>query len=383
MIKKGNISLLISVIFLIGLLFGVSGVLAVSGVNIGITGTIGDYSDEVVLITDSSATTGVDAYDLPEQTPPSDYSSFYSSISGGTLAIDSWDEAARSNINLTYDIPDGTSGDLEISWDDIGSGADYTATFTITGLVTNHDMKSDVDNKYIYSGATDGQDVTIYVTIGNVASATTETASSSGGGGGGGGASPSKDVNLPPINVIQDAETGLLLFDTEVLIPQEYKDINEGDTLRASINLDPQIISGNLDLDVQLKYYIVDLSTGSQVNVGEGESGWVRVTGTKTISKSFFTSTLPPGSYELTMELKYCTLWKDGECKSKKEEVIASTSQFNINSITGKGVEAGILSALTGYRTILLFLGIGIIVLILFIIVLIRSTGKLKKRKRK
>ncbi len=59
---------------------GVSGVMAVSSVNIKITGTINDYTSDVWLRTDSNAGSlaTLDAYDMPAPDSPSGYSKFYS-----------------------------------------------------------------------------------------------------------------------------------------------------------------------------------------------------------------------------------------------------------------------------------------------------------------
>ncbi len=357
----------------------ISSVFALSGVNLRITGVIGEYSSQVTLRTDVNANAGLDAYDMRAPSAPDSYSSFYSYLTTASLAVDSWDETSRADILLVYDMPSSqeNGGDLEISWDDIPTSADYDASMTISGQVVVSDMVDDADNKYVHT-TSDNSDVSIYITIDHVPEEATTTTTSGGGGGGGGSGDT---ITLPPVTVIKDVTSGLLLFDTAVLIPVEYKDIFTGDTLKALINLDPQVVSGEPDLDVYLRYYIVDLRTGNQVDVGDGESGAVRLTGQETISKSFFTNTLDPGEYELTLELEYCTKWVEGECKTELQ-ITEATSQFKVNSRKVAEEEAGIFAVLSGYRTILLALGIGIVVLILFIVVIVRSTRKLKKRRK-
>jgi len=380
MIKKEKSFILFAIMFIM-LFIGVGGVLAVSGVDIGITGTIGDYASEVTLITDSNAGVGIDAYDMPAPSAPDSdsYSNFYSTVGSTGLAIDTWDENPRSDILLVYDMPNEESGSLVFSWDDI-SGVDYTASMTISGSVVVANMVSDSDNQYVYSGA-DGSDVSIYITIANIPSAAVESSAASSGGGGGGAV-----VTLPSISIIQDAVTGKLLFDTAIIIPLEQKNILEGDSLMVSIDLDPQIISGNPDLDVWVRYYIIDLDTGNEVNLGEAESESIRITGQKTFTKTFFTQNLPSyddgagKEYELWLELRYCTMWVDGECKTEYAYAEAS-SEFLVASREEAEQGKGLLAALSGYRFIFLALGFGMIVLIILTIIVLAKTRKPKKRR--
>jgi len=183
--KKSLLSAgLVFVILIIGCL-GL--VLAVSGVDLKITGTIGDYSSDVRLRTDSDAGSGsvFDAYDMVAPDSPSDYAKFYSSITGASVSIDSWSPAART-LSLVYDVPTGETGDVVFSWNDIG-GSTYTSTFSITGDVSGLDMVSDADNVYTYT-ATNDSDIYVTISIGDVAEAVSVDAP----GGGGGGTTPSK-----------------------------------------------------------------------------------------------------------------------------------------------------------------------------------------------
>jgi len=224
--KKRSLLILVVNIFLI-MILGVGGVIAVSGVNVGITGTIGDLSDEVVLMTqESGAGDYEDPYDLPERTSPSGESSFYSTVSGTTFSIDTWADAPRENIALTYDIPTGTSGDLEITWGDISSGADYEASLTITGAVTGLNMKSDIDNTYIYENAGDGDDISIYITFTNVAEDGAPPGPGGGGpGGGGGGGSPPKGEDIFIKNKFMDVFIGINVLDGVGLVKTKNIDL--------------------------------------------------------------------------------------------------------------------------------------------------------------
>ena len=226
MIKKEKSLLLVVGLFLI-IFLGVGGVLAAaSGVNLGITGTIGDYASEVTLITNTNAGTGIDAYDMPAPSAPDPYSSFYSTVSSSSLAIDSWGEADRTGIALTYDMPDGESGNVVFTWDDI-SGSTYTATMTITGDVTGLDMVADSDNTYTYS-AGDSSDIYVTINIGTPASAVVgddDSGSGGGGGGGGGGATPAKGQDIFIKNKFMDVFIGTDVIEGVGLVKNRKIDI--------------------------------------------------------------------------------------------------------------------------------------------------------------
>jgi len=191
--KKRVLSLIISI--LLCFYISLNLVCSLSDVNLRITGVIGDYSSQVNLITNDNAESGIDAYDLQSPGYPDTQSNFYSSISSQSLAVDFWDESER-DLNLIYDVPTGQSGYVVFSWNDISSNADYTATFSITGDVTNLDMKSDSDNQYLYP-ASDDSDIYITINIDNVATTQTiTTTTTSGGGGGGGGSAKPETIKL-------------------------------------------------------------------------------------------------------------------------------------------------------------------------------------------
>ena len=365
--KKEN-SLVLFAIILFTFMFMVGGVLgAASGVNLKITGTIGDYTDDVRLRTDSSSTINLDSYDMLERTSPSGGASFYSLITGGSLAIDSWDEADRNDIELYYDVPSGVSGNVVFSWNDI-SGSTYTSSMTISGEVIN--MVSDSDNAYTYS-ATDGESIYIVIDIGTPASPTTPTTTApSGGGGGGGGAAPTT-VTQPPINIIYGLTPNKLLFDVEMVISDEFHSIFEGDKMQSSINLIPMGVNPNLD--VFLTYTIKNLQ-GKEFPVGKGET--IKITGQESLDEIFNTAMLPPGDYVLELELKYDSDPSD----ATKFEFAYASSQFRVEAREAVE-EGGILIFLSNYKIILLALGIGMIVLIILIIVVITKTKRPRRRR--
>ena len=352
------------------------GVLAVEdGSTITITGTIEGYSSSVVLRTDSNAGNGgfFDAYDMPVPSSPSDFASFYSSISGATVSIDSWAPAERSEINLVFDVPTGfTGGAINFEWDQPGTA--YDATFQYYGIsayVTLVDSSDMDDDGSSYSAIISGDDnIYVRIVVVDEPSSTVSTGGDSGGGGGGGGAGEPETVELPEISVIKDVTTGKLLFDVGIIIPPEYDTIQEGDDFKVLINLDPQIISGDPDLEVRLRYYIKDKETGNEVDVGIGESDWKNlVKGPQTIDKSFNVESLGPGVYELWLELKY-------EEEPEKWFYADLHSEFTIES--REEAEPG---ALSNYRIVLLALGAAIFVLIILIVVVIIKTKGKKKRK--
>ena len=140
------------------------------------------------------------------------------------------------------------------------------------------------------------------------------------------------------------------------------------------------------NLDVDLRYYIVDKKTGQEVDVGAGESGYKKITGMTNIDQTFFTSNLEPGTYELWLELNYCTNWDSasGKCLTSYERATAH-SEFLVykeGADLPTSEAEGLLSALAGYKIPLLILGIAIVVLIILIIIIMFKSPKRRKGKR-
>ena len=172
-------------------------------------------------------------------------------------------------------------------------------------------------------------------------------------------------------------ETGKLLFDVGVIIPPEYEEIYEGDKLKTIISLDPQIISGDPDLEVRLRYYIIDKETGNEIDIGIGESEWVLLDrGQQNLDKTFNVENLGSGTYELWLELKYEEV--EGEWFYADLH-----SEFTVKKRDDATEVAGLFAILSGYKTVLLALGGAIFVLIVLIIVLIIRTGKSARKGRK
>ncbi len=106
---------------------------ASAGFSLKVTGSINDYASDIWLKTNTNANLGFDGYDMPVRTPPSNYSQFYSSITGYSLAVDSWPFASSRNLDLVYDVSEAQTGDLIFSWNRGAFGSGYSATFTDYG----------------------------------------------------------------------------------------------------------------------------------------------------------------------------------------------------------------------------------------------------------
>ncbi|MEK6936012.1 MAG: hypothetical protein AABW67_04430 [Nanoarchaeota archaeon] len=359
MIKKSSLSLVIGILFCL-LLF--QSVLAVSSVSLRITGVVGDYSSRVTLRTDSNAGTGLDAYDMQAPSAPSSYSSFYSSITSASLAVDSWNPVAR-DVSLIYDIPTGQSGSVAFSWNQV-TGTNYKAYFSITGDVTRRDMGD--YSSYTYSALSDAD---IYVTIEledyPTSSTTPGTGGSSGGGGGGGAV-----VTQPAINIILNGTGGTLLFDAGIFITDKFRSLNVGEKMESTINLIP--MGKEPYLDVTLKY---NIKGADGRDTGIKESDTILIEGQKNFKKEFATQSLTPGDYILELELIY-------ETSPGKFAVATASSHFTVSSGKEQGLSNFVASSLGNYKFIVAALFLGTIILIVIILLVINKTKKIVIKRR-
>ena len=358
--KKGEAVILFVII--LGL-FNLSLVSAVSNVNLKITGTIGSYSSDVWLKTSSFSNTGFDVYDMDAPSSPSNYSQFYSSITGHSLGIDSWNPIART-LNLVYSMSPAQSGILTFSWDAV-SGSNYEATFKNYGndsgystLVGSQNMRS--GSSYTTPALTSESSIYIQVVV------TDYSADEVDDGDGGGGGAASTTVSQPDIDIILDVNPDKLLFDANIIVTDEFKSIFEGDKMKSTINLIP--MGQDPYLDVELRYSVRNFE-GREFAIGESET--ILVTGQKGFDKEFSTQSLPPGDYILSLELKY-------ETEPDKFAIATSTSQFKVEAKKEAG--KGLLSLGAGYKYIILILGGAILVLIVLIILLFGRHKKIRKR---
>jgi len=101
--------------------------------NLKITGTVNSITSDVYLKTNPNSNSGIDSYDMfVKDLPSGDYSQFYSSVTGGSLSIDSWNAGGNPRtINLVYHLSTVQSGTLGFSWP-VLSGS-YNATFYYYG----------------------------------------------------------------------------------------------------------------------------------------------------------------------------------------------------------------------------------------------------------
>tara|TARA_Y100000310_G_scaffold185087_1_gene185180 strand:+ start:594 stop:1790 length:1197 start_codon:yes stop_codon:yes gene_type:complete len=196
----------------------------------------------------------------------------------------------------------------------------------------------------------------------------------------GGEASGGGTVIQPQIDVIINVSSDKLLFDAQVFITDEFKEIYTGENMRSTMNLIPMGIDP--DLDVYLRYYILD-ENGNEVEVGDAESETIRVTDEKSFDKDFFTQTLNPGEYTLNLELKYCAKWISEEkiCENERYLYAEAGSQFVVRKGKREEVSYEFPSALAFLREnlTLLILGVGIFVLIVVIIIMIKIKPSKKK----
>jgi len=120
-----------------------------TNLSIALSGFINGYNSSLWLKTYPQSHTGYDAYDLPSSPPPSNYSEFYSNITGYKLSIDSWNNTANPRkVNLTYYITSAQTGTINFYWPSL-QGAEYYGNFsyyeadsTYTSLVATRDMRA-------------------------------------------------------------------------------------------------------------------------------------------------------------------------------------------------------------------------------------------------
>ena len=187
--------------------------------NLKIIGAINGYYADVRLKTNSNSVNAFDVYDMKVKSPPSNSSSFYSSVSGLSLAIDSWNSADNPRtLDLVYSLPSALSEDLDLSWNIEGIGSGFTATLQDYGDDSSYTTQvgSDVNMRAqssIASSLTSDSYNYYQVTITSVVAE--EQVADSGGGGGGGGSAPTK-------------KTELLSGDKGIFIGNQFIDIYSG-----------------------------------------------------------------------------------------------------------------------------------------------------------
>jgi hypothetical protein len=106
-------------------------------------------------------------------------------------------------------------------------------------------------------------------------------------------------VNGQTISVSVDVSSGGLLFDVEVIIPDQYKVISDGSNLSVQISLIP--FGGKLNSNVTLNYFIKDFDG----KIFYHENNTFLIQEQEIFKKDFATSAFPPGDYVIGLELTY------------------------------------------------------------------------------
>ena len=165
-------------------------------------------------------------------------------------------------------------------------------------------------------------------------------------------------INGQEIYVSVNVNTKELLFDAGIMIPEEYKSINEGDKLVSQVTLIP--MGENPRVDVTLSYIIKDFEGRTFFT----ESETILIDSQKTFKKEFATQNLPAGNYVLGLELVY------------SNGVATSTSHFKIMK-KEKFIVSNYL------YVVLLFLGGGIIIIVIMTLWIIRKYKNIRRLKKR
>lgn len=205
MVKEGEKNKL-RVLFLIVLISLVSldFTIVSAALDLRINGSINGYASDVILKINSNSDSGIDVYDMYAPSSPSNYSSFSSTVSGSSLAIDSWATNPRT-VNLVYSISSAQTGSFSLLWNSV-SGSDYGATLTDYGTDSTYTTSvgsADMVASSSYTRNLEGEsDIYVRVVIDDYTAPTTpDTGGGNGGGGGGGGG-----VEVVSGNLVIDSE---------------------------------------------------------------------------------------------------------------------------------------------------------------------------------
>lgn len=163
----------------------IPGLVSAENLNLKVIGTIGSYSSDVRIKTNSASTSGIDSYDMIAPFSPDSYSQFYSSVSGNSLSVDSFSSTnLPRTINLVYYSSVSQAGSLVLSWP-IMAGS-YSATLTDYGSDSGYGTSAgsaDMRALSSYTATMSGQNHYFKIAV----SSYTPPASSSSPGGSSGG----------------------------------------------------------------------------------------------------------------------------------------------------------------------------------------------------
>lgn len=235
-----------------------------ANLDLAINGAVNDYSSDLVLRTDSRSNNGFDKYDMVAPSSPSNASSFYSSITGYSLSIDSWN--ANDNprtLSLVYSMDEAQTGTLTFSWAGITSG--YTATLRDYGTDSSYSVQlgGDVDMSDQSSyPKTLSSDSNIYLKIVIDTAATDSTSTTGTGGGGAGAASTKASMKIKVPKPITIDEIGIV----EIPITLE----NNGDYNLYDISLSTEVLKDALPSEIEAtldKTFFDSLATKQKKNL--------------------------------------------------------------------------------------------------------------------
>lgn len=134
------------------------------------------------------------------------------------------------------------------------------------------------------------------------------------------------DQEVAEVPVIISVKSENFLFDSAIVISQEFKKISAGKTLRTNINL-KQVIEGSEKVDVVATYVIQDYEGNEYLK----DSETFYVEGEKSYTKEFDTTELPDGKYIVGVEIVYPGAFA------------TSTAQFSVSPSSWTKGKMGIL----------------------------------------
>lgn len=176
--------------------------------NLKITGKIKGYNADVWLKTNDNSVNEEDIYDFEAKETPSNYSQFYSNISGFLASIDSWNSLDNPRtLNLVYSLPSAQTGEINFSWESL-AGSDFEGNLIYYGndsSYSNSIASVNLRTEEIYSNSITNKDkVYLQVEISDYTESEdegddTESSTEGGSGGGsGGGASLTRELVINP-----------------------------------------------------------------------------------------------------------------------------------------------------------------------------------------
>ncbi|MDP2925076.1 MAG: hypothetical protein Q8N99_01765 [Nanoarchaeota archaeon] len=151
--SKSRISIIFIFIFLLAFLLTTLHSLGPLELDVSINGFVNGFSSDFNMMINDLSDNGYDEYDIEVPSNPSNYSSFFSIISGYNLSIDSWNNSGNPRtLNLSYTFSTAQSGTINFSWN-LMSNTQYNGLFIFylnksnySGIVATRNMR--LNNSY-------------------------------------------------------------------------------------------------------------------------------------------------------------------------------------------------------------------------------------------